>query len=92
MKKLNIPDIIPDNDAAYFNLLEEKIKEVDSQCEITAKSSIEGLVVYVLPSLPHFRDNIVKAVRKLHYLLDMKVEFSKSLLISKYVTFKVKIW
>lgn len=92
MKKLNIPDIIPDNDAAYFNMLEEQIKSVDSEADITVKSSIEGLVVYVLPSLPYFRDNIVKNIRKLHYLLDMKIEFSKSLLISKYISFKVKIW
>lgn len=91
MKKLNIPDVIPDNDAAYFSLLEEKIKAVDGQSQITVKFSIEGLVVHILPSLPYFRDNIIKEIRKLHYLLDLKIEFSKSLLISKYITFKVKI-
>jgi len=92
MKKLNIPDIIPDNDEHYFKSLEHQIKSVDSLADITVKSSIEGLVVYVLPSLPQFRDAIVHTIRKYHYLLDIKVEFSKSLLISKFITFKVKVW
>lgn len=92
MKKLNIPDIIPDNDAAYFNMLEEKILELDDKAEVIVKSSIEGLVISVLPSLPFIREDMVKSIRKIHYLLDIKIEFSKSLLISKYITFKVKVW
>lgn len=92
MKKLNIPDILPDNDVHYFKALEEHIKSVDSLAEIVIKSSIEGMVIYILPSIPQLRDNLISLIRKFHYNLNINIEFSKSLLISKFITFKVKVW
>lgn len=92
MEKLNIPDVIPDNDAAYFSILEEKIILEDKGAQLIVKSSIEGLVISILPSIPILKVELVKVIRKLHYQLNIKIEFSKSLLISKYITFKVKVW
>lgn len=92
MKKLNIPGVIPDNDAAYFNMLEIKVLEEDDKAEALVKRSIDGLVISILPSSPILMEGLVKVIRKFHYQLDIKIEFSKSLLISKYITFKVKVW
>lgn len=81
--------IIPDNDASYLNSLEERIKEVDNKAEILIKESLDGLLIHVLPSLDQLRDLIIRSVRQYHYSLGIKIEFSKSLLISKHITFKV---
>jgi len=88
---IRIPGILRDNDLTYLNFLNKSIKDIDPNCEITVRDSIDGLMINILSKIPQLKDQIVRTIRKVHYSLNINVEFSKSLLISKYITFKVKI-
>lgn len=88
--EISISGIMRDNDAAYFNYLSDSIYSIDLKAEIIIKESLEGLLINVLPSLSQLRDPLIRMIRKVHYNMNLKIEFSKSLLISKHITFKVK--
>lgn len=78
VEKINIPKLMRDNDAAYINHIEFLINSIDEEARLTIIKKISGLSFQIIPSDDKLKAFIIKAIRKSHYKLGLKIDFSKS--------------
>lgn len=78
VEKINIPKLMLDNDAAYINHVEFLIYSIDEEAKLTVIQKIGSLGFHVIPSDEKLKPFIIKAIRKSHYKLGLKIDFSKS--------------
>lgn len=94
VNKINIPILMRDNDAAYINHVEAIINSIDENAKLTVMQKINALGFQIIPSDEKLKPFIIKAIRKSHYKLDLKIDFSKSVnaknIISFWTCFMVK--
>lgn len=78
VEKINIPKLILDNDAAYINHVEYLVSSIDENAKLTVIQKINSIGFRVTPSDKKLKPFIIKNVRKSHYKLGLKIDFSKS--------------
>jgi len=78
VEKVNIPKLMLDNDAAYINHVEFLVNSVDENAKLTVVQRLDSLGFHVTPSDEKLKSFIIKAIRKSHYKLGLKIDFSKS--------------
>lgn len=76
-----------DNDQEYLNWLNTVVEYSCPKSEITLHKSLGGYHVHITPSTPEFREKLIKNVLDIHHRFDLKIEYSKSLKISKKVSY-----
>lgn len=76
-----------DNDAAYINHVEYLIRDIDEDCELTIFQKIDSLGFQIIPSKETLKQDIIKAVRRSHYKLNINIVFSKSVNIKNIISF-----
>ena len=87
IEKINIPKLMPDNDAAYINHVQFLIESIDQDANLVVMQKINSLGFYVTPSDPKLKPYIIKNIRKSHYKLGVKIEFSKSVNATEKISF-----
>ncbi len=87
VEKINIPKLMPDNDAAYINHIEYLIDSIDEDAKLTVMQKIDSIGFQIIPSDVKLKPFIIKAIRKNHYKLGLKIDFSKSVNASKIISF-----
>lgn len=87
VEKVNIPKLMPDNDAAYIQHVESMINTIDEDAKLTVIQKIESIGFQVLPSDPKLKPFIIKAIRKNHYKMNLKIDFSKSVNATNMISF-----
>lgn len=87
VEKINIPKLMLDNDAAYINHVEAVVRSIDENCKLTIIKRLDSLAFQVIPSIVDLKPFIIKAIRKAHYKLNLKIDFSKSVNATDIVTF-----
>lgn len=94
VNKVNIPKLMRDNDAAYLNHIEYLIRSIDEDAELTVTQRLSSIGFQIKPSDIKLKPFIIKEIRKSHYKLDLKIDFSKSVnsttLISFWTCFQIK--
>ncbi len=78
VEKVNIPKLMRDNDAAYINHVEFLINSVDEDAKLTILQKLDAIGFHIIPSDEKLKPFIIKAIRKSHYKLGLKIDFSKS--------------
>lgn len=78
VEKINIPKLILDNDAAYMNHVEYLVGSIDENAKLTVIQKINSIGFHVVPSDEKLKPFIIKNIRKSHYKLGLKIDFSKS--------------
>lgn len=76
-----------DNDAAYLNHVEYVVNSVDEEAKLTVIQRLDSLGFQVVPSDEKLKPFIIKAIRKSHYKLGLKIDFSKSVNASNIISF-----
>lgn len=76
--KINIPKLMPDNDAAYLQHVESVVYTIDEDAKLTVIQKLDAIGFQVVPSDEKLKPFIIKAIRKTHYKLGLKIDFSKS--------------
>lgn len=76
--KINIPKLMLDNDAAYINHVEFIINSIDEDARLTIIQRLDSIGFRILPSSSKLKPFIIKNIRKSHYKLGLKIDFSKS--------------
>ena len=79
VEKINIPKITLDNDAAYLNHVQYLVRSVDEDARLTVIQKIDSIGFHVTPSDKLLKSEIIKTIRKSHYKLGLKIDFSKSI-------------
>ncbi len=78
VEKINIPSLMRDNDAAYINHVEFIVNSIDFDAKLIIVQKLNALGFYIIPSDEKLKPFIIKAIRKSHYKLGLKIDFSKS--------------
>lgn len=87
VEKINIPKLMLDNDAAYINHIEYLINSIDEDATLTMVQKISSIGFHIIPSDEKLKPFIIKAIRKSHYKLGLKIDFSKSVNASNKISF-----
>jgi len=87
VEKINIPKLMLDNDAAYINHVEYVISTIDEDAKLTIIQKLDSIGFQIIPSQEKLKPFIIKAIRKTHYKLGLKIDFSKSVNASKIISF-----
>lgn len=87
VEKINIPKLMLDNDAAYINHIEYLIQSVDEDAKLTIIQKIDSLGFHIVPSDIKLKPFLIKAIRKSHYKLGLKIDFSKSVNATEKISF-----
>ena len=78
VNQINIPKLLKDNDAAYLNHIEYVVKTIDEHAELTIIQKLDAIGFHIIPSNEKLKEFLIKGIRKAHYKLDLKIDFSKS--------------
>lgn len=76
--KINIPKIMLDNDAAYINHIEFLVSSIDEDAKLTVIKRLDSIGFQIIPSNDSIKPYIIKNIRRSHYKLGLKIDFSKS--------------
>lgn len=87
VEKINIPKLMLDNDAAYINHIEFLVNSIDEDAKLTVIQKLDSLGFQVVPSDEKLKPFIIKAIRKSHYKLGLKIDFSKSVNATNIISF-----
>jgi hypothetical protein len=85
--KINIPKLMLDNDAAYINHVEFLVSSIDEDARLTIIQRLDSLGFQIVPSTEKLKPFIIKAIRKSHYKLGLKIDFSKSVNATSTISF-----
>lgn len=86
-----IGTIISDNDESYLSMLEGVISSVDEYSRLIIHKFPSTFNFRIIPSEGVYLNNIVNEVLKLHTMLGIKVNMSKSMKTSGIFEFQIKI-
>ncbi len=89
--KQGFPQIMKDNDAFYINFVIDAVKHSDPDVELTIHKMEGEIKVSIKPSLEENKKHIIENLLDAHRLFSIKIIFSKSLAISKIISYSV-IW
>lgn len=84
--------ILPDNDEAYFSLLEAAIESVDELSSLTITKTPEGYSFRLSPSHPMYIDSLIDSIIRMNTLFKIHVNFSKSMKNTCTIFFSVSIF
>jgi hypothetical protein len=84
------PGVIPDNEIAYLGHLEGVISSVDELATLEITRNPESICFRLVPSLPKYNNLLLEEILKLHNLLKIHLDLSKSIKTSSTINFQIK--
>lgn len=82
---------IPDNDIQYFNLLESIINTIDELSILEVRRSPTKYIFRVAPTSPNYITPLIEELNNFHNMLNIKVEYSKSIKSSSSLGFNISL-
>jgi hypothetical protein len=89
LQRLHLPSIITDNEEAYLSLLQGVVEARDHLASITVTRTLTGYQFRIVPSLSRELETLLQDINSLHNLLQLKVEWGKSLKSGAVVSYKI---
>lgn len=86
----NFPPIVPDNDSQYVVFLEALLNSVDESCTAEVTDRLSSVGVRIAPSRPDYSQHILQTIKEFHYMLGIRVEFSKSIRTSSTIDYLIE--
>jgi len=85
------PEVMPDNEIAYFAHLEGVISSVDELSSLEITKNPQSYHFRLAPSLPKYNDMLLEEILKLHNLFQIKLNLSKSIKSSSTLVFSISL-
>lgn len=89
MIKVRTEGITLDNDYYYLDSIRAYIAVADGQAAFSLNRTPEEIIVHIKPSNPEFKQAIINNVLSINRKLGIKIIFSKSLSISKTISYSM---
>lgn len=84
--------ILKDNDTEYIESVKSSLTHADPNCKLSIRKNNAGSLLFsITPAQDEFKQDIINNLLGLHRLLKIKIIFSKSLKISKIISFEVNL-
>jgi hypothetical protein len=91
ISKRFFPEVMPDNELAYFAHLEGIISSVDELSSLEITKNPASYHFRLAPSLPKYNDMLLEEILKFHNLFQIKLNLSKSIKSSATIVFEIDL-
>ena len=85
------PKVLQENEVAYLAHLEGIIDSVDELSTLEITSNPESYHFRLAPSLPKYNDMLLEEILKLHNMLNIQLNLSKSIKSSATIVFEINL-
>ena len=85
------PEVINDNEEAYFAHLEGIISSIDELSSMEITKNPKSYMFRIAPSLPKYNDMLLKELLKFHNLFQIRLNLSKSIKTSATIVFEINL-
>lgn len=85
------PEVMPDNEVEYFTRLRGVIESVDEYSVLEITRNPHSYNFRLVPSLPKYNQMLLEELLKLHNLLHINLNLSKSIKTSGSLVFEISI-
>ena len=91
ISKRFFPEVMPDNELAYFAHLEGVINSVDELSTLEITRNPHSYHFRLAPSLPKYNEILLEEILKLHNIFQIKLNLSKSIKSSGTISFEINL-
>ena len=91
INKKFFPEVMPDNELAYFAHLEGILSSVDELASLEITRNPHSYHFRLAPSLPKYNDMLLEEILKLHNLFHIRLKLSKSIKSSATIVFEIDL-
>jgi hypothetical protein len=91
VNKKYFPQVMQDNEIAYFAHLEGVISSVDELSTLEITKNPLSYHFRLAPSLPMYNEMLLQEILKLHNLFQIRLSLSKSIKSSATITFEINL-
>ena len=91
INKRFFPEVLQDNEMAYFAHLEGVINSVDELSSLEITKNPHSYHFRLAPSLPRYNELLLEEILKLHNIFQIKLNLSKSIKSSATLVFSIEL-
>ena len=91
VNKKFFPQVMQDNEIAYFAHLEGVISSVDELSTLEITKAPNSYHFRLAPSLPMYNDMLLEEILKFHNMFKIRLSLSKSIKSSATITFEIDL-
>jgi len=91
INKRFFPEVLQDNELAYFAHLEGVINSVDELSSLEITKNPHSYHFRLAPSLPKYNEMLLQEILKLHNIFQIKLNLSKSIKSSATLVFSIEL-
>ena len=91
INKKFFPQVMQDNELAYFAHLEGIISSVDELSTLEITKTPHSYHFRLAPSLPMYNDMLLEEILKFHNMFKIRLNLSKSIKSSATITFEINL-
>jgi hypothetical protein len=91
INKKFFPEIMQDNELAYFSHLEGLIDSIDELCSMEIIKGPESYHFRIATSVPKYNNLLLEELLKFHNIFQIKLNMSKSIKTSATITFDIDL-
>lgn len=91
VNRSDLPSILKDNEDIFIQNIKCCIDHSDPAATVDIRKSSSDLIFHILPSIEEFRQGIINNLLVIHRNFGIKIIFSKSLAVSKTISFHVTL-
>jgi hypothetical protein len=91
ISKRFFPEVMPDNELAYFAHLEGLMDSVDELCSMEITKNPHSYHFRIAPSVPKYTQLLLEELLKFHNMFGIKLQLSKSIKSSSTITFEINL-
>ena len=89
--KKYFPEVMADNEMAYFNHLFGVIESVDELCSMEITKKPTAYHFRIATSVPKYNETLLQEILKLHNLFNIRLNMSKSIKSSATIVFDIEL-
>jgi len=91
ISKRFFPELLPDNELAYFSHLQAVIEAIDELSTLEITKNPQAYHFRLAPSLPKYNELLLQEILKLHNIFQIKLTLSKSIKSSGTINFEINL-
>ena len=91
IRKKFFPEVMLENEKAYFAHLEGVIGSVDEYSSLQITRTNNAYIFRLAPSVPKYNNMLLEEILKLHNMFRIKLDISKSIKSTGTIVFKIDL-
>ncbi len=91
INKKFFPEVLLENEKAYFAHLEGVIGSVDEYSNLQITHTNNAYIFRLAPSMPKYNDMLLEEILRLHNMFRIKLDISKSIKTTGTIVFKIDL-